>query len=163
MQVFQSIYGLQTVVLRYFNVFGPRQDPNSPYAAVIPLFIRQMAAGQRPTIFGDGEQKRDFTYVQNNVEATLAAARAPKAAGEVINVACGQSTSLNAIVALVNQALGTDLKPLYAPPRPGDVRDSLADIGKARQLLGYAPSVDVGQGIAQTVRWLRSHPSELLN
>jgi nucleoside-diphosphate-sugar epimerase len=158
MKVFHSIYGLQTVVLRYFNVFGPRQDPNSPYAAVIPLFIRQMLKGSRPTIFGDGEQSRDFTYVQNNVEATIAAATATGVAGEVINIACGQSTPLNSIVAMINEALGTDIKPLYAPERPGDVRDSLADISKAQRLLGYEPGVDVKEGIRRTVEWLRTHP-----
>jgi UDP-glucose 4-epimerase len=154
-QAFTATYGLETVSLRYFNVFGPRQDPNSQYAAVIPKFITEILAGRRPTIFGDGRQSRDFVYVDNVVEANLLAADATAAVGRVINVACGQSIDLLQLVAGINRALGTNLEPIFEPPRAGDVRDSLADISLARELLKYNPTVTFEQGLARTIDFYR--------
>jgi nucleoside-diphosphate-sugar epimerase len=154
-RAFAASYGLETVSLRPFNVFGPRQDPDSRYAAVIPRFITAMRAGQRPEIFGDGRQSRDFTYIDNVVDALiLAAAAGPDASGEVINVGCGGRTSLLELVGGLNEMLGSDLAPVFSAPRPGDVRDSEASVDKAGRLLGYRPSVDVGEGLHRTVSWL---------
>ena len=139
-QAFTATYGLETVTIRYFNVFGPRQDPKSEYAAVIPKFITEMLAGRRPTIFGDGKQSRDFTYIDNIVHGNLLAADAPDAVGKTINVACGEQFDLLELLAGINHALGTKIEPIFAPPRAGDVRDSLADITLARKLLKYEPS-----------------------
>ena len=150
---FTHVFGLQTVCLRYFNVFGPRQDPSSQYAAVIPLFVKAMQAGQQPTIFGDGEQSRDFTYVANVVHANLLAATASGAAGQAFNIACGEQASLNDLVALLNGLLGTSLQPLYLEARAGDVKHSLADISAAREVLGYAPKMTFQQGLVQAVEW----------
>ena len=150
---FYEVYGLETVCLRYFNVFGPRQDPTSQYAAVIPLFIKAMLKSERPTIFGDGEQSRDFTYVDNVVEANLLAAEAPNAAGRVLNIACGSRTTLNELVGTLNRILGTNIEPIYTDPRPGDVKHSLADISAAREVLRYEPQVDFETGLAKTVEW----------
>ena len=145
-------YGLETVCLRYFNVFGPRQNPNGPYAAVIPKFIAQMRSGERPVIFGDGGQSRDFTYVDNVVHANLLAAKAPpSAAGNVYNVATGKSCLLLRIVEMLNRLLKSDLRPEFQPPRVGDVRDSLADISKAQRELGYEPKVTLEEGLVRTV------------
>jgi UDP-glucose 4-epimerase len=145
-------YGLETVCLRYFNVFGPRQNPTGPYAAVIPKFIAQMSVGERPVIFGDGHQSRDFTFVENVVHANLLAAKAPpSAAGNVYNVATGKSCSLLKIVEMLNRLLKTDLQPQFNPPRVGDVRDSLADISKAQRELGYEPKVTLEEGLVRTV------------
>jgi UDP-glucose 4-epimerase len=154
-QAFHATYGLETVTLRYFNVFGPRQDPNSQYAAVIPKFITAMLAGQRPTIFGDGRQSRDFTYVDNVVHGNLLAADAPNAVGRTINVACGQSYDLLQLVAGINRSLGTNITPLFEPARAGDVRDSLADTSLARELLGYEPTVGFEDGLARTIEFYR--------
>jgi UDP-glucose 4-epimerase len=154
-QAFTATYGLETVTLRYFNVFGPRQDPQSQYAAVIPKFITQMLAGRRPTIFGDGKQSRDFTYVENIVHGNLLAADAPRAVGRTINVACGQSYDLLQLVAGINRALGTNITPDFEPPRAGDVRDSLADISLAHDLLGYQPMVGFEEGLARTIEFYR--------
>jgi UDP-glucose 4-epimerase len=154
-QAFTATYGLETVTLRYFNVFGPRQDPKSEYAAVIPKFITQMLAGRRPTIFGDGKQSRDFTYIDNVVYGNLLAADAPAAIGRTINVACGESYDLLELVAGINRALGTDLEPIFEPPRAGDVRDSLADISLAHELLGYEPTVDFDEGLRRTIDYYR--------
>jgi UDP-glucose 4-epimerase len=154
-QAFTSTYGLETVTLRYFNVFGPRQDPNSQYAAVIPKFITQMLAGRRPIIFGDGKQSRDFTYIDNVVQGNLLAADAPAAVGRTINVACGDSFSLLDLVAGINRNLGTDLKPVFETARVGDVRASLADISLARELLKYAPLVGFDAGLQRTVAYYR--------
>jgi len=147
------------VRLRYFNVFGPRQPPDSPYAAVIPLFIDAMLAGRKPVIYGDGLQARDFTYVDNVVRANLLAAEVPGIAGKVYNVACGRSTSLLDLVAALNGLLGTRIQPTHAAPRPGDVRDSLAGIARARAELGYAPSVDLMEGLRRCVAYYRSRPA----
>ncbi len=157
-RVFHDLYGLGTVSLRYFNVFGKRQDPHSTYAAVIPRFVAALLRGGVPEIFGDGEQTRDFTYIANVVQANLRACAAPsEACGQVFNVACGASTSLNGLYAEIARLLGSYAAPRYGPPRPGDVRDSLADVAKARRLLGYAPTHDVHQGLAQSIEWYRTH------
>jgi UDP-glucose 4-epimerase len=150
------VFDLETVALRYFNVFGERQDPDSGYAAVIPTFIRLMLANERPTINGDGQTSRDFTYVDNVVAANLAAAEAPKAAGRVINVAMQDSHTLDELVRVLNRLMGTELAPVYAPPRPGDVPESLADISLAREILGYSPSVSFEEGLGRTIRHLAS-------
>ncbi|HHN93475.1 MAG TPA: SDR family oxidoreductase [Anaerolineae bacterium] len=154
-RTFTEIYGLETVSLRYFNVFGPRQDPASHYAAVIPLFIKAMLAGRQPVIYGDGLQSRDFTYVANNVQANLLAATADGVAGEVFNIACGQRYNLLELVAALNDILGTDIEPTFAPPRPGDVTHSLADISRAQDRLGYSVAVDFRTGLEKTVEWYR--------
>jgi UDP-glucose 4-epimerase len=148
---FWQLYGLETVSLRYFNVFGPRQDPNSEYSAVIPKFAALMLQGRQPTIFGDGTQSRDFTYVENVVQANIAAMTAPCAAGESINVANGDRITLNQLVSTLNRVLGTSIAPIHGKPRPGDILHSCADNAKARRLLGYAPAVDFEEGIRRTV------------
>lgn len=152
---FTSVYGLETVALRYFNVFGPRQDANSEYSAVIPKFIAALLAGRQPTIYGDGEQTRDFTYVANVVDGNLRALTAPGAAGQVINVATGGQVSLNQLAQALGEVLGVAVAPTYAPPRAGDIRHSSADIGLAERLLGYKPRVSFRDGLARTVAWLR--------
>ena len=154
-QMFTRLYGLETATIRYFNVFGPRQDPSSPYSGVISLFIRALVEGRQPTIYGDGEQTRDFTYVANVVDGVLRACTAPDASGEVINVATGGRISLNQLFDALKGLTGADVSPLYAEPRAGDVRDSQADISKARRLLGYQPLVALDQGLEQTVAWFR--------
>jgi len=156
--VFYRIYGLETVSLRYFNVFGPRQDPTSQYAAVIPRFITKMLKGESPVIFGDGKQSRDFTYVKNVVEANLVASISDKVGhGEVINIACGESITLNQLVDRINEILGTDIKPIYTEPRPGDVRHSLASINKAKELLGYTVKVSFLDGLKETINWYKNN------
>jgi UDP-glucose 4-epimerase len=156
-RVFAQVYGLETVSLRYFNVFGPRQLPDSEYAAVIPRFLRRMLAGQRPVIFGDGEQSRDFTPVANVVAANLCAAEATQGVGEVFNVACGQASTLNQLVTWLNDALGTTLAPIHEAPRQADIRHSYASIRRAEELLGYRPQTDVRDGLRQTVAWFKEH------
>jgi nucleoside-diphosphate-sugar epimerase len=155
-QMFTALYGLETVTTRYFNVFGPRQDPSSPYSGVISLFISALCDGRQPTIYGDGEHTRDFTYVANVVDGVLRACHAPKVSGEVINVATGGRVSLNHLFATVRGLVGARVEPIYAPPRAGDVKDSQADIGKAKALLGYTPMVAFEQGLENTVAWYRS-------
>lgn len=150
-QAYYRVYGLETVCLRYFNIFGPRQDPGSPYAAVIPRFAAELLAGRAPIIFGDGEQTRDFTYVDNAVAANLLAAKAADAPGEVMNIACGERVSLNGLLAMLQAETGVRIAAKHAAARPGDVRDSLASIDKARRLLGYEPRVGLREGIARTV------------
>jgi nucleoside-diphosphate-sugar epimerase len=155
-RVFHDIYGLETVCLRYFNVFGPRQDPFSQYAAAIPLFINLMMAGDRPQIFGDGEQSRDFTYVANVVEGNLRALEAPdEAFGEVFNIACGEKITVNALVREIGELLGTSVQPFYTDPRPGDILHSCADIEKARRMLGFEPVVGFKQGLRRTAQWYK--------
>jgi UDP-glucose 4-epimerase len=154
-RVWHTLYGLETVVLRYFNVFGPRQDPQSQYAAVAPLFITAIMNGRRPVIHGDGLQSRDFTYIENVVNANILACGAPKAAGEVINVACGERTTVLQMARYIAEILGAKLEPEHTPTRPGDIRHSLADIAKARGLLGFEPKVGVREGLARTVEWYR--------
>jgi UDP-glucose 4-epimerase len=156
MQLFTQLYGLDTVSIRYFNVFGPRQDPSSPYSGVIALFVTRLLAGLPPIITGDGGQTRDFTYVDNVVNGVLRAASAPDAAGQVINVATGRQVSINQLVSSLQQLLGTSIAPEHAAARPGDVRDSLADISLARRILGYEPTVGFEEGLRRTVDWYRS-------
>ncbi len=152
---FTNVYGLETVCLRYFNVFGPRQDPQSQYAAVIPLFATMMLQGQRPTIYGDGEQSRDFTYVSNVIQANLKAAEAAEGAGQAFNVACGDSVSLNQLVRLINELIGSNIEPVYAEARIGDVKHSLADISAARTTFGYEPQVDFRDGLKTVLQWYK--------
>jgi len=148
---FSYVYGLETVALRYFNVFGPRQDPDSQYAAVIPNFITACLTGTSPTVFGDGEQSRDFTYIDNVVDANILAMDAPGVIGETFNVACGERISLNRLLAELREITGEELDAEYRPPRPGDLRHSLADITRAEQALGYRPAVGFSEGLARTV------------
>jgi nucleoside-diphosphate-sugar epimerase len=161
-KLFTELYGLPTVCTRYFNVFGPRQDPGSPYSGVISLFTSALLAGQRPVIYGDGEQTRDFTYVANVVSGVLLACEAPNVAGEMMNLATGGRISLNDLVRVLNGIIGCNIAPVYRAPRAGDVRDSQADITKARTLLGYEPIVSFENGLAATVDWCRSTtPAEI--
>jgi nucleoside-diphosphate-sugar epimerase len=155
LKVFYASYGLQTVALRYFNVFGPRQDPKSQYAAVIPNFVTAALSGRPATIFGDGGQSRDFCFVDNAVEANLRACTAAGAAGEVFNVACGESTTLLQVVEVIAEILGKKVPPRHEPARTGDIRHSLADIDKARRILGYTASVRFREGLERTVAWYR--------
>jgi nucleoside-diphosphate-sugar epimerase len=159
---FHNVYGLETVMLRYFNVFGPRQDPSSAYAAVIPSFISRLAAGESPVIYGDGEQSRDFTYVENVVQANLQALQAPAAgvAGQVFNIACGDRVTLNRLLAELQAIIGSDVPAAYAAPRPGEVRHSLADISRAREGLGYEPTVGLTDGLRRTVEALLEESAE---
>ena len=156
-QVFHDVYGVETVCLRYFNIFGPRQNPFSAYGAAIPKFISAMLRGERPVVYGDGRQSRDFTYIDNAVQANLLAAAAPKkrVSGEVFNVACGRNSTLLDVIDSLNRLLGKKIAPKFAPARVGDVRHSKADIGKARRLLGYAVSVSLAEGLERTIAWLR--------
>ena len=154
-QMFTRLYGLETVTIRYFNVFGPRQDPSSPYSGVISLFISALCEGRQPTIYGDGEHTRDFTYVANVVDGVLRACTAPGASGEIINVATGGRISLNTLFKTICDLVKASVEPIYAPPRPGDVKDSQADISKARRVLGYEPIVSFEEGLARTVAWYR--------
>jgi nucleoside-diphosphate-sugar epimerase len=160
LKLFTDLYGLETVTIRYFNVFGPRQDPSSPYSGVIALFASALLAGRAPTIIGDGEQTRDFTYIANVVDGVLRAAEAPQASGRVINVATGDRISVNRLFHTLRSLLGVDIAPLYAQARPGDVRDSQADIGLAREILGYAPLVSFEEGLRRTVEWYRSEAAD---
>lgn len=155
-RLFTDLYGLDTVTIRYFNVFGPRQDPSSPYSGVISLFISALVGGRQPTIYGDGEQTRDFTYVANVVDGVLRACHAEGVSGEVINVATGGRVSLNQLFRTLRDLVGSDVEPIYAAPRPGDIRDSQADIGKARRLLGYEPLVSLEEGLRRTLAWHRA-------
>jgi nucleoside-diphosphate-sugar epimerase len=158
-QVFHTVYGLETVSLRYFNVFGPRQDPESMYAAVIPRFVTACLADEPPIIFGDGEQTRDFTYVGNVIAGNLLAAEAPseKVAGRVFNLAAGGQTSLNQLVEMLHEITGTNVAPIYDAPRPGDIKHSRADISQARQAMNYAPEISLLEGLRRTVGWYRDN------
>lgn len=153
-RLFCEVYGLEVVSLRYFNIFGPRQNPFSQYAAAIPLFITKILAGERPQIFGDGEQSRDFTYVANVVEANLRAVEAPaQAAGGVYNIACGERTTVNVLASEINRLAGTSVEAVHADPRRGDVRHSFADISRARKVIGFDPKVGFKDGLKSTVAW----------
>jgi nucleoside-diphosphate-sugar epimerase len=154
-RVFHQIYGLETVSLRYFNVFGPRQDPDSEYAAVIPKFIRTISLRNQPVIFGDGTQSRDFTYIDNVIRANVLAAHAPRLQGESVNIGCGERITLNHLVELINDVLKTEVSPIYAVPRQGDVMHSLAAIQAAQALLGYVPCVSLREGLERTIRWFQ--------
>jgi UDP-glucose 4-epimerase len=157
MRSFSRVYGLETVALRYFNVFGPYQDPTSAYSGVLAVFCRKMLAGETPTIYGDGETSRDFTFIQNTVEGNLLAAAAPaeRVSGRVMNVATGKRITLNDVVNELREITGYDGPVNYAPERAGDIKHSLADIRLAGELLGYAPSVDLREGLRRTVEWYR--------
>ena len=153
-RIFHGLYGLETIALRYFNIFGPRQDPTSQYAAVIPNFIKAATSGASPTVFGDGLQSRDFTYIDNAIEANLRACEAPAAAaGRAYNVACGERTSLLDLLRALERVLGRPIRPVHGPPRPGDVRHSMASIDEARRSLGYAPRIGLEEGLRRTVAW----------
>ena len=159
--VANRVFGIETVALRYFNVFGELQDPSSGYAAVIPKFIRLMLSGEAPLINGDGSNSRDFTHIENVVQANLAAADAPAAPGLAMNVAMGECHTLNELMDSLNELMGTDIEPVYGPPRPGDVPESLADITLAREVLGYEPTVDWITGLRRTIEWIASKPARL--
>jgi UDP-glucose 4-epimerase len=155
-RLFYSIYGLPTISLRYFNVFGPNQDPTSTYAAVIPKFITVMLTGKAPTIYGDGGQSRDFTFVENVVEANILATESNEGIGQTFNIACGQRVTINELAKNIAKILNTDVKPIHVEPRAGDVRHSLADISKAQNLLGYEPQVGFEEGLSRTVQWYKN-------
>ena len=155
--VFYNIYGLQTISLRYFNVFGPYQDPASQYAAAIPAFVTAILKDEPPTIYGDGEQSRDFTYIDNVVDANLKAARANQTKGGVVNIACGQAVTVNEIIDMINELLGKNVKPIYTDPRPGDVKHSLADITAAQSLINFEPSVLFQEGLQKAIDWYRKN------
>jgi len=156
-RMFHALYGMPTVALRYFNVFGTRQNPDSPYAAVVPIFIDAMMDGRPATVHGDGEQSRDFCYIDNVVSANILACSAPaeQVAGKAFNVACGERRTINDLVKKLNELLGKQIAPVHTSPRKGDVRDSLADIALARQYLGYKTLVGFGEGLEKTVRWFQ--------
>lgn len=156
MSVFARLYGIETLSLRYFNVFGPRQDPKSEYAAVIPKFATLLLSGERPTVNGDGEQTRDFCFIENVVSANLLAAKATTH-GEVVNIACGERVSLNHLCQRLNVLIGTNLTPVYGEPRAGDVKHSLADISAAQRVIGYVPRVKLDAGLDKTVKWYRDN------
>jgi nucleoside-diphosphate-sugar epimerase len=158
--IYWELYGLETVSLRYFNIFGPQQDPHSEYSAVIPKFITALIANQPITIYGDGEQSRDFTYIDNVVEANLLALVAPGAPGKVCNVGCGQRITLNHLVRLLESQLGIGVQVNYAPAKPGDVRHSLADLSRAKAILGYAPKVMVEEGLRRTIEAMKKNRAE---
>ncbi len=155
--VFCEVFGLETISLRYFNVFGPYQDPTSQYAAAIPAFVTAILKDEPPTIYGDGEQSRDFTYIDNVVEANLLAARAKVTTGEMINIACGEAVTVNAIIDVINDLAGKKVKPVYTDSRPGDVKHSLADIGLAEKLIGYKPKVSFKDGLRLAIDWYREN------
>ena len=156
-KLFNDIYGLETISLRYFNVFGPKQDPTSEYSAVIPIFIKLMLSGNNPVIFGDGSTSRDFSYIENNVEANILAMTAPEqACGKVYNIACEERTSLNELVEHINVILNTDFKSVYEEERPGDIKHSLADISLARKYLNYKPRVYFREGLKKTIEWYKN-------
>ncbi len=156
-KVFYTVFGLETISLRYFNIFGPYQDPTSQYAAAIPAFVTTILKDKRPTVYGDGQQSRDFTYVDNVVEANLLAARAKESKGQVVNIACGKRVTINAIIELINELLGKDIKPTYAASRPGDVKHSLADIRLAKKVISYKPVVDFRAGLQKAIQWYRDN------
>jgi UDP-glucose 4-epimerase len=158
-KVFNDVYGLETVSLRYFNIFGPFQDPTSQYSAVVPIFIASLLKGKSPLVYGDGEQSRDFTFIDNAVDANLLAVKSEKAAGSVINVACGARFTLNELIDDLKGLLGASVETAYTDARPGDIKHSLGDISAARHLLGYQPKVSFEEGLRQTVDWFRARAS----
>jgi len=154
-RIFYNLYRLPTVCLRYFNIHGPRQDPESQYAAVIPKFISAVISGESPTIFGDGEQTRDFTYVEDCVEANLRACRAQDAPGRVFNIACGRRITINELFKRIRDIVGSDVEAIHGDKRPGDIRDSLATIRQAQNILGYSPAYDIEAGLRKSIEWFR--------
>ena len=159
-QIFTEIYGLKTVCLRYFNIFGPKQDPHSPYSGVISIFIKAYLSGVPPKIYGDGEQSRDFTFVANAVRANLLACDAEGAAGQVFNIACGQRTTINELACLIRELLESDIELVHVAQRPGEILHSLADISKAQTVLGYEPKVDLTVGLMKTIDWFMSEEKD---
>jgi len=157
--VFAQCYGLETISLRYFNVFGPRQDPKSQYAAAIPAFITAIINDQSPTIYGDGEQTRDFTYIDNVIEANMKAIAAEKTHGEIVNIACGRKISVNEIIAEINAALGKSVACNHVGERAGDIKHSWADIERAKAVIGFEPVVDLAEGLKRTIAWYQENPS----
>jgi len=155
--VFSKVYGLETIALRYFNVFGPYQDPTSQYAAAIPAFVTKILKNESPTVYGDGEQTRDFTYIDNVIHANLLAARAKSVSGQVVNIACGQRISVNQIIGLINQILGRNVPIKYQPTRAGDVKHSLASIDQAKAVIGYQPVVLFEEGLHKAIAWYRTN------
>ena len=155
--VFYKVFGLETVALRYFNVFGPYQDPTSQYAAAIPAFVTAILKDEPPTIYGDGEQSRDFTYIDNVVRANLLAAGAKETHGETVNIACGQAVTINEIIAMINKLLGKKVKPTYTDPRPGDVKHSQADVSLAKETIGYEPIVFFEEGLERAIDWYKAN------
>jgi len=155
--VFYEVFGLETISLRYFNVFGPHQDPTSQYAAAIPAFVTAILKDKPPTVFGDGRQTRDFTYVDNVVEANLLAARAKQTKGEVLNIACGKAVTVNETIAIINELLGKNIEPIYTDPRPGDIKHSLADVTLAGKLLGFKLTIPFKQGLQKAIDWYREN------
>ena len=155
--VFSKVFGLETISLRYFNVFGPHQDPTSQYAAAIPAFVTAILKDEPPTVYGDGEQSRDFTYIDNVVHANLLAARAEQTAGEVLNIACGEAITVNAIIDMINKIVGKNVQPIYADSRPGDVKHSLADITKAQNLISFNPVISFNEGLQKAIEWYRDN------
>jgi len=155
--VFYKVFGLETISLRYFNVFGPYQDPKSQYAAAIPAFVTSILNDKPPTVYGDGEQSRDFTYIDNVVSANLLAGRAKQTKGEVVNIACGEAITVNAIIDMINKVVGKKVKPEYTDTRPGDVKHSLADITLAKKLIGFEPAVDFQNGLGRSIDWYRDN------
>ncbi|MHC4130376.1 MAG: SDR family oxidoreductase [Planctomycetota bacterium] len=156
-KVFYEVFGLETISLRYFNVFGPYQDPKSQYAAAIPAFVTAILKDEPPTVYGDGEQSRDFTYIDNVVEANLLAARTEHTAGQVLNVACGECVTVNDIITMINELVGKNIEPLYTDPRPGDVKHSLADIALAERTIGYKTIVPFKEGLEKAIVWYRDN------
>ncbi len=155
--VFANVFDMQTVSLRYFNVFGPHQDPASQYAAAVPAFATSILKDERPTVFGNGRQSRDFTYIDNVVHANLLAARTPETAGQSLNIACGQAVTVNEMIEVINHVLGKNIKPIYADRRPGDVMHSLADISLAKAVIGYKPKVDFKKGLERAINWYKDN------
>jgi UDP-glucose 4-epimerase len=155
--VFYKVFGLETISLRYFNVFGPRQDPTSQYAAAIPAFVTAILKDEQPTVFGDGLQSRDFTPVDDVVEANLLAARAKSTTGQVVNIACNKAITVNETIDVINELVGKKIKPVYTDTRPGDIKHSLADINLAEKLLGYKPTVPFKQGLKKAIDWYRDN------
>lgn len=155
-RVFAEVYGLETLSMRYFNVFGPRQDPASQYAAAIPAFVTAIIGDRPPTVYGDGEQTRDFTYIENVIKANLAAVEATKTHGEVLNIACGEPVTVNAIIREINTILGKDVRPEYVAQRPGDIKHSWADISLAAEKIGFAPAIPLAEGLRRTIVWYRT-------
>ncbi len=157
LKAYYEAYGLETISLRYFNVFGPRQDPSSQYAAAIPLFVSALLRNEPPTIFDDGEQSRGFTYINNVTEANYLAATCEHAMGQAVNISTADAVTVNTVVASIQKLLGTDVKPNYAPPRPGDIKHSLADVSLARKIIGYEPKISFEEGIAMAIDWYKEN------
>ncbi|MBT4484183.1 MAG: NAD-dependent epimerase/dehydratase family protein, partial [Candidatus Latescibacteria bacterium] len=156
---YSEVFDLPIISLRYYNVFGKRQDPDSPYAAVIPIFIFRLLKGEQPVIFGDGEQTRDFVHIDNVIQANIKAATQskPEDSGRAFNIACGKNISINELYNIIADELNSDIKPIYKPPWPGDVRDSIADISAARRAFGYNPAIDVREGLKRSIEWFKQN------